>query len=175
MESDSTWWYDHIHPEDRERVVDSIHHVIDTKAEQHWHSEYRFLKSDDTYMVVHDRGFVVRDENKKAIRMIGAMENITERKVHEDDLKLAKEDADRANKMKSAFLANMSHEIRTPLGAMIGFTDLLRDPALTRTEQLNYLDILARNSEQLSLIINDILDISKVESGQLMPEYTQFQ
>lgn len=83
----------------------------------------------------------------------------------------AKEEAERANQLKSAFLANMSHEIRTPLGAMIGFSDLLKDASLTQKERENYLEILSRNGEKLSYIINDILDLSKVEAGHLTFEF----
>jgi PAS domain S-box-containing protein len=86
-------------------------------------------------------------------------------------LKLAKEEAERSNNLKSAFLANMSHEIRTPLGAMLGFADLLRDPNISPDEHSNYLNILVRNGEQLSIIINDILDLSKVEAGHLTLEF----
>ena len=87
----------------------------------------------------------------------------------------AKKEAEHANELKSAFLANMSHEIRTPLGAMIGFADLLRDPGITNTERTNYIDIITRNGEQLSVIINDILDLSKVEAGHLTLEYVPIE
>ncbi|MES3038902.1 MAG: response regulator [Bdellovibrionota bacterium] len=99
--------------------------------------------------------------------------DISEQKRAESELLAAKNEAERANKLKSAFLANMSHEIRTPLGAMLGFADLLRDPGLSKTEHANYIDILTRNGEQLSVIINDILDLSKVEAGHLTLEYTK--
>jgi signal transduction histidine kinase len=74
---------------------------------------------------------------------------------------------------KSMFLANMSHEIRTPLGAMIGFADLLKDPSLSSEEREQYLTILSRNGESLSVIINDILDYSKMESGRMILEYQE--
>ncbi len=99
-------------------------------------------------------------------------QDISKQKESEQALVLARDEAERANQLKSAFLANMSHEIRTPLGAMIGFADLLRDPGLSETERINYIDILSRNGENLSLIINDILDLSKVEAGHLTLEYT---
>lgn len=86
-------------------------------------------------------------------------------------LQTAKEEAERASNLKSAFLAYMSHEIRTPLGAMLGFADLLLDPHITREEHSNYLEILIRNGEQLSIIVNDILDLSKVEAGHLTLEF----
>lgn len=93
--------------------------------------------------------------------------DITERKQYEAALKNAKEQAEKANRLKSAFLANMSHEIRTPLGAILGFTEVLRSPELTEAQKQNYLDILVRNGEQLLSLINDILDLSKVEAGYL--------
>jgi len=75
--------------------------------------------------------------------------------------------ADQANRVKSLFLANMSHEIRTPLNAILGFVDLLKDSALSATERRKYLDIIERTGYSLATIINDILDISKVEAGKL--------
>jgi CheY-like chemotaxis protein len=90
-----------------------------------------------------------------------------------ESLQEAKSEAERANRLKSAFLANMSHEIRTPLGAIIGFADLLREPDLSREEHDNFLNIITRNGEQLAAIINDILDLSKVEAGHLTLEYAK--
>ena len=85
-------------------------------------------------------------------------------------LETSKAEAERANEMKSVFLANMSHEIRTPLGAMLGFADLLRDSTLSIEDHAHYLEILLRNGRQLSVIIDDILDLSKVEAGYLTLE-----
>ena len=96
---------------------------------------------------------------------------INEEKKAQQDLIDAKDEAERANYLKSAFLANMSHEIRTPLGAMMGFADLLRDPGIRDAEKANYIDILHRNGNQLGHVINDILDLSKVETGHINFEY----
>lgn len=98
---------------------------------------------------------------------------ITEEHEREKELKAAKEEAEQANLLKSAFLANMSHEIRTPLGAMIGFADLLRDPMLSEAERASYIDIMIRNGESLAVIINDILDLSKVEAGHMSLEFSE--
>ncbi|MGZ3690041.1 MAG: histidine kinase dimerization/phospho-acceptor domain-containing protein, partial [Pseudobdellovibrio sp.] len=79
-----------------------------------------------------------------------------------------------ATQAKNLFLANMSHEIRTPLNAILGFSDLLRDPELSETDKKHYLDIIRRTGNNLATIINDILDLSKVEAEQLEVEKEVF-
>jgi signal transduction histidine kinase/ActR/RegA family two-component response regulator len=83
------------------------------------------------------------------------------------ELKQAKESAEAANSAKSAFLANMSHEIRTPLGAILGFADLLVHSQMSEAEKISSVETIKRNGRLLSNIINDILDLSKVEAGKL--------
>jgi PAS domain S-box-containing protein len=93
--------------------------------------------------------------------------DVTRYKEIEAQLKSAKEEAEVANATKSAFLANMSHEIRTPLGAVIGFSELMLDGQMSASDRLNTIEIIKRNGKLLSTIINDILDLSKVEAGKL--------
>lgn len=88
-------------------------------------------------------------------------------KNREIEFQYAKEAAEAANSAKSEFLANMSHEIRTPLGAVLGFAELMLDQGLTDKEKLNAVEVIKRNGRLLSNIINDILDLSKVEAGKL--------
>lgn len=85
--------------------------------------------------------------------------------------KRARKEAEEANKAKSTFLANMSHEMRTPLNALIGFNDLLKDAKLTDEQRVNYHEIISRNGELLLRLIDDILDLSKVEAGHLTLEH----
>ncbi|TGM57903.1 response regulator [Leptospira adleri] len=94
---------------------------------------------------------------------------ITERKVYEDSLKRAKETAEAASKAKSDFLAMMSHEIRTPLNGVIGTVSLLEGTSLN-LEQKEYLDIIKSSGQNLLILLNDILDLSRIESGQLKLE-----
>ncbi|HUW06627.1 MAG TPA: PAS domain S-box protein, partial [Williamwhitmania sp.] len=86
------------------------------------------------------------------------------------ELTVAKEKAEESDRLKSAFLANMSHEIRTPMNGMLGFADLLRRPNLAEEKRRLYIDIINANGNQLLAIINDIIDISKIEAGQVVAE-----
>ncbi len=90
------------------------------------------------------------------------------------DLNHSKEEAEKANGSKTQFLANMSHEIRTPMGAILGFLDLLKNPVCTLEEKENYIVIVERNSQQLLSLIDDILDLSKVEAGKMLIEKINF-
>jgi signal transduction histidine kinase len=83
------------------------------------------------------------------------------------ELNLAKEQAEQSEKLKSAFLANMSHEIRTPMNGILGFADLLKEPKLTGDEQQEYISIIEKSGVRMLNIINDLINISKVESGQM--------
>ena len=99
-----------------------------------------------------------------------AIRDITERKRFEQELKNAREAADAANKAKSAFLANMSHEIRTPLAGMLGYAEMVADYCQTDEERKEYVKKIKRCGENLTTLINDILDLSKVEAGVLKIE-----
>jgi PAS domain S-box-containing protein len=92
--------------------------------------------------------------------------DITYQKRSERDLIEARFQAEESDKLKTAFLANMSHEIRNPMNGIIGFASILKEHDLDEEERRSYLDIIEKNAEQLLFIINDIIDISKIESGQ---------
>lgn len=84
-----------------------------------------------------------------------------------NDLEEAKQKAIEADKLKSAFLANMSHEIRTPMNGILGFTQLLQEPGLTGEQQDNYISIIQKSGNRMLTTVNDIIDISKIDSGQV--------
>jgi len=91
----------------------------------------------------------------------------TRRKKVEEDLLVAKDRAESADKLKSAFLANMSHEIRTPLNAIVGFANLLKEDMIDDIEKEEYINIINKSSDNLMMLINDIIDLARIESGQL--------
>ncbi len=111
--------------------------------------------------------FPLKDEKGKITHFIAMKEDITYRKLMEQDLVSAKEKAEESAKLKSAFLANMSHEIRTPMNAIIGFSQLLAEADTSPDEQNQYISLIQKSGSDLLGLIDDIIDISKIEAGQL--------
>ncbi|MGH8501137.1 MAG: PAS domain S-box protein [Gammaproteobacteria bacterium] len=171
-ESHAKLWTDRVHPDDLERVMQGIHEVIESGG-QSWLQEYRYRRADGSYAFVVDRGYVVRNDKGKLVRMLGSMMDITERKRMEEDLAQARDQALESARMKSEFLANMSHEIRTPLNGVIGMTGLLLNTKLSPTQR-HYAETAQRSGESLLIIINDILDFSKIEAGKMRLEVVDF-
>ena len=99
---------------------------------------------------------------------VASMEDITLRKEYEKELLLSKTKAEESDRLKSAFLSNLSHEIRTPLNAIIGFSSLLTDSDLSLAEKKNLSDVLYKNSNDLLKIIENLIEISEIETGQLV-------
>jgi len=168
----NTWWSETIHPDDRNRVVTSLQALM-RRSEDFWSGEYRFRRADGSYAEVFDRGYILRNQDGRAVRMIGSIVDITKRK-REMELARARDAALESARMKSQFLANMSHEIRTPMNSVIGMTDILLHTELT-PEQREFVEIVRVSGESLLTIINDILDFSKIEAGKLTFEMQDFE
>ncbi|MFZ1730392.1 MAG: PAS domain S-box protein [Bacteroidota bacterium] len=155
--------YGRMHPDDIEELI-----IAEKKALEQmsvFRTECRVISPDGSirwaYYVSQPR--VIND----VVCWDGIEVDITERKRIETELMIAKEKAEESDRLKSAFLANMSHEIRTPMNGILGFTDLLKEPKLSGDEKDEYIRIIESSGFRLLNTVNDIIDISKIEAGQM--------
>ncbi|MBN1598841.1 MAG: PAS domain-containing protein [Bacteroidales bacterium] len=155
-----------IHPDDIKEVepwvnLESL--VKDTPFVE----QYRIVRPDGEVRWLWSRIFPVFNDEGKPYRLVGIASDITEQKDFEDALRIAKEQAQESDKLKSTFLANISHEIRTPMNGIVGFAELISREDLDPETRANYVSIMKKSSEQLICIIDDIIDFAKIESNQI--------
>lgn len=156
-------WQAALHPEDRQRMLGDGRRTPAVPEE--FRTQYRVVWPDGSVHWLLARGRT-RFEGGRAVRMLGIVIDITAMKETETELVRAKESADAANQAKNEFLANISHEIRTPLTVAMGAVELLMTTSLT-AEQRQYLEMAHTSSEALLQLIEDLLDFSRMETGQL--------
>ncbi|MBE9552162.1 MAG: PAS domain-containing protein, partial [Proteobacteria bacterium] len=157
---------DLVHPEDRDNVTDAVRASIEQG--QPYHIEHRIVRGDGQERVLLEQGELSFDEEGNPVAMTGATHDITDRYRMEEELRNISFAADAANRAKSQFLANMSHELRTPLNAIIGYSELLREEAEERGEisEIADLDRIGAAGRHLLSLVNEVLDLSKVEAGK---------
>ena len=165
LQNSTAEWEGRIHPDDLPRVQEQLQKHLRHETD-FYATEYRLRAKDGTYRWVLARGQALWDQQGRAVRLVGSHTDITERKLAEEALRLAKEQAEMANRAKSEFLANMSHEIRTPMNGVLGMIELVLDSELS-PEQRDFLDTAKHSAHSLLSLINDILDLSKIEAGKL--------
>lgn len=177
-------WVKWMHPDDSDKVTEVLQNHFEKNLP--YRVEFRMKKKSGDYVWLFARGESVRDKDGKPIRVAGSVSDISERRNAElilqaqaeeisnqneelnqtnKQLTNAKEQAEESDRLKSAFLANMSHEIRTPMNGILGFAELLKTPKLKADKKKRYIDIIEKSGERMLNIINDIIDISKIESG----------
>jgi PAS domain S-box-containing protein len=132
-----------------------------------WKGELEYLKRDGQKVWLSITVSPVLDDTHGISNFVAIMEEITDRKIAEQTLRRAKEEAEKSDHLKSAFLANMSHEIRTPMNAILGFSSLLKEGDLDHEQSNYYVDIINSKGRDLLRIISDIIDISRIEAGDL--------
>jgi PAS domain S-box-containing protein len=120
------------------------------------------------------RGRAVLNEQGQVVKLFGTVQDISDRKLAESALQQAKVAAEAANQAKSIFLANMSHELRTPLNAILGFSQLMNRDTNLSPEQQEDLSIITRSGEHLLTLINQVLDLAKIEAGRITLNETAF-
>jgi signal transduction histidine kinase/ActR/RegA family two-component response regulator len=170
-----------VHPEDRPSFEGYLRKSSSkSKSEAH---DYR-LRVGDLYRWFRVRSFVQFDPTTKEQYVIGSIEDIHDHKIAEErnrtmnvvlenEIQRRTEQLEIANRAKTRFLANMSHELRTPLGLVLGFSELLNENKNLDPETKEYVDLINKNGEILSRVINDLLDLSKIEAGKLRFQYSK--
>ncbi len=161
-----------IHPEDIDNVRRQIADYLQGRVDRYL-VEHR-LRTTTGWIWIESTGLASqRDSEGRVTRMIGTNANITSRKVAQQELAVAQAQAEHANQAKSEFLANMSHEVRTPLNAIMGLTRLLQKTQL-EPQQISYLELINNSATALLAVLNDVLDLSKIEAGKLVFEQVRF-
>jgi PAS domain S-box-containing protein len=180
-----------VHPDDRKEVTSAYTRF--TRDDAPYDIVYRIIRgSNREIRYIHEKCERIRDKNGETLCFRGTVHDITELKLAEEELRrykdqleetvqqrttellLARDAAQAANKAKSVFLANMSHELRTPLNAILGFSGIMRrDPEASASQRAN-LDIINRSGEHLLTLINDVLEMAKIEAGRLQLEIAPF-
>ncbi|MCW7752899.1 ATP-binding protein [Desulfobotulus sp. H1] len=179
LSNDFSTFTSRIHPDDRQMVLEKVNLYISCKIHQ-YENEFRMLHKDGSFRWILARGAAMRDQSGTPYRLAGSHTDITQRKKTElaltetnislgEALAVAEEmavKARRANIAKSRFLANMSHEIRTPMNAILGFAHVLARDTLLSPQQKDHITIILRSGHHLLQLINDILDMSRIEAGE---------
>ncbi len=162
-----TDFYAHIHPEDREKTERAIQYSIENHAP--YDVIFRTIDPKDSTKLHFIRaiGWTDYDANDNPIRFDGITLNVTADYHRQEELKKAQAASEAANSAKTRFLANMSHEIRTPLAAILGYSDLLSAKISADKDANSYIERITRNSNQLGRLIDELLDLSKIEADKL--------
>ena len=156
------------HPDDVARLEEEGKVLFEKGFSSH---EYRVRHKNGHYLNMSSKLVLIRGQDGEQDQVLFIMRDITERKKAMKELEQAKERAEESDKLKSAFLANMSHEIRTPMNSIIGFSNLLNQEGQDENLRSLYINRIVSNSELLLALISDIIDLAKIESGQLAIVY----
>ena len=163
---------DRVHPDDMAAVRRALDEALHGRSDRYL-VEHR-IAARGGWIWIESVGMVTeRDAEGKPLRLTGRNIDITARRKMHDDMAQARAQAEASSQAKSEFLANVSHEVRTPLNAVMGLTRLLQQSPLN-TEQRQYLDLIDRSASTLLALLNDILDLSKIEAGKLVFEQIRF-
>ncbi|MEG3901628.1 PAS domain S-box protein [Microcoleus sp. B4-C5] len=162
-------WLDTIHPDDRERTVQVWMEAVQTRSL--FEMEYRMRGTDGNYRYFQVRGVPILNEDGSIREWVGTCIDIQDRKQTEIVQAKAREAAEAASRAKSEFLANMSHELRTPLNGIMGYAQILQRSKVLNEEERSRIDVIYQCGSHLLTLINDILDLSKIEAQkvELMP------
>ena len=157
----------YVHPDDLAAAMAAVEGFVHRTSDR-YNAQFRAIKPDQSIAHVHMEAERLRDPQGRILYEIGVMQDVTEQRERELELMTAKRTAEIANRTKTQFLANMSHELRTPLNAVIGFSQLIHEQAFGPIPEryVNYAGDINSSGKLLLALINDILDMSRIEAGQ---------
>ena len=160
-------WIDFVYPEDRQTVEEKRAQAIEQGTP--YENEFRIITAEGSIRHISSRAIVLFDDDQKFRDMIGVDMDITTIKQAEETLRMANAELERALRVKDEFLANMSHELRTPLNAILGLSESLEEQIAgpLNEKQGKYLHTISESGHHLLELINDILDLAKIEAGQI--------
>lgn len=159
-------YLDMIPNEKKEKATQFIEAMFSSELAK-YQSEQIYLKKDGSTIWLKLTTTIIKDSQGKPKYILGIGEDITDHIVAEQKLKEAKEKAEESDRLKTAFLTNMSHEVRTPLNAIVGFSDLLASPNTDLESRKEFVEQINLSSNMLVKLIDDIIDISQIDAGEL--------
>jgi signal transduction histidine kinase/CheY-like chemotaxis protein len=162
--------------EDAQLIAEQMEKAkIATNADFSSYLEHRIKYYDGVTGYIAVKYFIIKDKNGKTIKAYGVNQDITERKLLELDLTVAKEKAEESSRLKTAFINNISHEIRTPLNGILGFGGFMMDESISYDDKLDFYNILQQSTSRLLQTITDIMDISELNTGTIIPRIADMQ
>lgn len=167
------WWSERIHPDDYVRIEPMWLTMLPGDADC-YDFEYRFRHEDGYWVDIWDRGYLIRDEDKQLLRIVGSSTDISDRKRVEEERqrilqleKAARAEAEAANRIKDEFLAVLSHELRSPLNPILGWAQLLQSREFDKVTFQKAISTIERNARLQAQLIEDLLDVSRILQGKL--------
>ncbi|MFE8597972.1 sensor histidine kinase [Archangium violaceum] len=156
------WWRATVHPEDLERVQRSLQAVLDSPGEERWEDEYRLRRKDGTHATVSDRGIIVRDEQGRPIRLVGAIQDVTAHRA-------AEAEALHRAEFAQQLIGMVSHDLRNPLGAIsLSATGLVQHANLDERHAF-YARFILTSAERATRLVRDLLDFTRARLGGGIP------
>lgn len=162
------------HPEDRSYLIAGIEEAMEKKLES-FSLTYRIITTRGNVKAVHIISNARYDDNGRLLYRFGTCQDITEPRRIMDELITARHQAEESDRLKTTFLANFSHEIRTPLNAMLGFLNILTSLTTTEAEKQEMVKLIELNSQRLLRLINDMIDMSRIETNSMEIKYTNVE
>ncbi|OKH36987.1 hypothetical protein NIES2101_36690 [Calothrix sp. HK-06] len=167
------WWSTRIHPDDLVRIESIFDFVFNSNIDR-YDFEYQVRHEDGHWVDIWDQGYLLRGDKGQLLRVVGCSADITERKRAEEERKsllqleqAARAEAEAANRIKDEFLAVLSHELRSPLNPILGWVKLLQSREFDKTALQKALSTIERNAKLQAQLIEDLLDVSRIQQGKL--------